>query len=369
MIKNHLCLAFCLLLMALLLSCARRINVNKTDPTANAGLPVSKDSVVSVGGDAETKSLENENTSSKKDKFDISTYSGQVYKDITYATGLKTYQGTVEDMKLDIYMPENQVDGKKYPLIVFAHGGGLLVGDKSASSGYCAGYASNGFVTATINYRLGWEKDRTVLCSGDSMQMKQALYRALQDTRAALRFLVHNADQYAIDTNWVFLTGPSAGGAITLHTIYLTQEDADRFLPNVANILGSLDNSGNDHKETFIIKACANLWGGIGDLNLVTKANAVPCINFHGVLDKVSPYDYGNMYKCNLYMSIYGSKAIYEKLKSLNVPTVAHIDPNGGHGVYGQNFIINNTVCFFNNCMQQKKILSKYLTEQKSSCD
>lgn len=363
MSKNNVRINASLLLIVMIVSCSRIMKPEKSVESAGTH------EVIQVEDELRSDSTDKRKKLKQIDKFDVSSYSGQVIKDITFATGLKTFQGTEEDLQLDIYMPEDQVAGKKYPLILFAHGGALLVGSKDASAGYCAGYASNGFVTATINYRLGWEKDRDVFCSGDSTQMKQALYRAVQDARAALRFLVHNANEYAIDTSWIFITGPSAGGAITMQATYLTQKDGERFLPGVSNTLGLLDNSGNELKDKFTIKGCANLWGGIGDINLITKYNAVPCINFHGELDKVSPYAVGNMYNCNLYMTIYGSRSIYEKLKSLDVPTIVHIDPKGGHGVYGQNFIINNTVCFFKSYMEKKSIDSKYITQEVSSCN
>jgi poly(3-hydroxybutyrate) depolymerase len=347
------------LLLLVLASCAQILN-----PRPGGGGPRQ-----GGGGNPRNNGNQGEGNGGGIGNFDVSTYTGQVIRDITYARGVKTYQGTVEDLQMDIYMPENPSPGKKYPLMLFAHGGGFLVGDKKTSKGYCAGFATNGFVTATINYRLGWEKDRSVLCSGDSMQMKQALYRAVQDARAALRFLVHNAADYAIDTSWIFIAGPSAGGAISMQTTYLTQTSAERFLPGVASYLGTLDNSGNDLKDKFTIKGTVNMWGGIGDISMITAQNAVPCISFHGMKDLVSPYDYGYMYTCNLFMKIYGSKPIYNHLNSLGVPTVAHIDPAGGHGVYTQIFNIDNIVCFFKDYMAKKKITSKYLTTEVKSCN
>lgn len=366
MSKNYLRLfATLLLLTTIIVSCSQILN-----PRQGGGGPRGAGGGGHHGGGGGPRNggISNENGSNQNDNFDMSSYSGQVIRDITYATGLKTYQGTVEDLQMDIYMPENPVAGKKYPLVLFAHGGGFLVGNKATSKGFCAGYASSGYIAATINYRLGWEKDRTVLCSGDSLEMKQAIYRALQDTRAALRFLVHNANEYSIDTSWIFITGPSAGGAITMQTTYFGQADLDRFIPGASTTLGLLDKSGNNLTDKFTIKGCANLWGGIGDINLITRANSVPCISYHGMKDLVSPFDYNNMYTCELFLKIYGSKAIYEKLKSLGVPTIAHVDPLGGHGVYGQNFIIENTVCFFNKIVQKQKIESQYLTTEISSC-
>ena len=69
----------------------------------------------------------------------------------------------------------------------------------------CQGFAKRGFVTATIDYRLGIENQKT------EVDYANALYRAQQDGRAAIRFLKKHATQYCIDTNKVFLTGSSSG--------------------------------------------------------------------------------------------------------------------------------------------------------------
>ena len=42
-------------------------------------------------------------------------------------------------------------------------------------------------------------------CNGDTIGCKEAVYRATQDARAALRFIVANADKYnIIDTGRIF---------------------------------------------------------------------------------------------------------------------------------------------------------------------
>lgn len=102
------------------------------------------------------------------------------------------------------------------------------------------------------------------------------------------------------------------------------------------------------------------MWGGLGNTGIITKSNAVPTLFFHGQLDGVVPCNVGRVYNCPLFFMQYGSTPIYNQLKSYGVSAVAHIDPNGGHGVYSYDFRVRNMTCFFKNVMQ-KKYQSAYM--------
>ncbi len=102
-----------------------------------------------------------------------------------------------EDRKLllDIAMPKG-TDGKR-PCIVVVHGGGWLNGYKSKFRALTLALAARGYVTAAIEYRLGYE----------------AKFPAgIQDCNAAVRFLRASAAQYEIDPSRIGAVGGSAGG-------------------------------------------------------------------------------------------------------------------------------------------------------------
>ena len=267
------------------------------------------------------------------------------------------YFGVTEDLGLNIYQSKAVVDGQinKLPLIVYVHGGGFLVGGRSGGDNLMEMMTAKGFIGASIDYRLGWDRNRdgTDPCSGDSTQLKLAIYRAIQDIRASLRFLVNHADEYHIDTNWIFISGASAGGVTVENTTYVDQALADVFLPQAKSTLGYLDSATNNLKNKFTVKGIGSLWGGLNTDEIINASNAIPTIFFHGQLDNVVPYDIGTVYECPAELSVYGSKPIYNKLRALGVPAVAHIDPNGGHGVYDDTFISDNMACFFNNLIAQ----------------
>lgn len=107
-------------------------------------------------------------------------------------------------MILDLYLPPKASAAKS--LIVYIHGGGWVSGHtrhNSALADYpkvLASLASEGFVVASVEYRL----------SGEARFPAQ-----LQDVRAAIRFLKSNAPKYGIDPSRVGLWGGSAGGHLT----------------------------------------------------------------------------------------------------------------------------------------------------------
>jgi acetyl esterase len=62
------------------------------------------------------------------------------------------------DAFLDVYFHQDSVKkGRKLPIIVWTHGGGLISGDRSQVSNYCKILASKGFVLAAIDYTIAPE--------------------------------------------------------------------------------------------------------------------------------------------------------------------------------------------------------------------
>ncbi len=101
---------------------------------------------------------------------------------------------------VDLYLPAGTAPR---PLIIYIHGGGWVGGHTRHSGaladfpGVLARLASEGFVVASLEYRLSGEAPFPA---------------ALQDARAALRFLRANAAKYHIDPTRVGVWGGSAGG-------------------------------------------------------------------------------------------------------------------------------------------------------------
>lgn len=101
-----------------------------------------------------------------------------------------------DTLKLNLVLPNEEKES--YPVIVFVHGGGWLIGDKNhvqTQQIYRLLYA--GYAVCCINYRL-------------SDEAKWPL--PLHDCKAAIRFLRAKAKEYKLDTTRIGVAGNSAGG-------------------------------------------------------------------------------------------------------------------------------------------------------------
>ncbi|UCC96327.1 MAG: alpha/beta hydrolase [Phycisphaerales bacterium] len=94
---------------------------------------------------------------------------------------------------LDIAVPKGLT--KPVPAVVHIHGGGFAGGAKNAR--HAVRYAVEGFIGVSINYRL----------SGVA-----PFPAAVQDCKAAIRWLRANAEKYHIDPDHIGIWGTSAGG-------------------------------------------------------------------------------------------------------------------------------------------------------------
>lgn len=276
----------------------------------------------------------------------------------------KNWKGNTENLLLDIYTPPHIFNMQKLPLIVYVHGGGFQDGSKEDNKTLMIDFASSGFIAVSINYRLGWTQSD--ICIGDTTEAKEAVYRAVQDTKAAVRFLVANAGKYNIDTSHIFLSGESAGAITVLSANYFTQSYANSFIPGAELKLGPLDYADNNVKNKFTIKGIGSVAGCLNNADVINQNNVKPTIYMHGLLDNVIPYNLGNAYDCQNYLNCFGSYYLYNVSRNL-APTILHLDSTGTHNVYDETFIKANQVCFFKSIMQGNT-KGGYYTGETSNC-
>lgn len=100
--------------------------------------------------------------------------------------------------KLDLYLPEKRPD-KPLPLIVYVHGGGWEMGDKSDTGLLFQLIEGGEYAGASLGYRL----------SQESRWPAQ-----IHDVKAALRWLAANAEKHDLDPTRIGLVGISAGGQL-----------------------------------------------------------------------------------------------------------------------------------------------------------
>ena len=286
--------------------------------------------------------------------------------DIPYGQNI-AFDGENQKLLLDVYYPKNASINNKYPLLVLAHGGSFLTGNKNNMSILCEAMAAKGYIAVSIDYRLGWDfgdAPSPAACKGDTVSLQKAIYRSLQDYNAALRFLVHNADTYFIDANWIFVGGSSAGAVAAVNTTYVTPEHVNINFKEQKQELGGLKNADNNVTDEFTIRGNVNLWGAILTPSLITPATAVPMVAFHGSADETIPIRDGRYTLCENYPVLYGSQTIYSILSIYSVPAVLHVALNQGHDpdIYDNNlpFVASNIDCFLQSQINRSAVTGVY---------
>lgn len=226
---------------------------------------------------------------------------------------------------LDVYEPDNDTLQKR-PVIVYAHGGAFLIGERRMVpiEEFCTRMAKRGFVVVSIDYR----KCFNVLSSDGAIR---AVYRAVQDMKAAIRFVKNKADEYRIDTNMVFAGGNSAGSIMAIHAAYADEVERSS-LPATYNNpdLGCLECSGNSLVAEGKPKALLNFWGAIVDTVLM-RNNNVPMLSVHGMADVLVFPDLASPFSYPAFPPLYGSEPMVQQLNRLGVENEFHYIPGVGH--------------------------------------
>ncbi len=275
----------------------------------------------------------------------------QIEKDtgVVYATNVIDWLGNSQDLALDFYYPDTTIDPlSSRPFILLIHGGGFKNGSKSGLSIHCEEFAKRGYVAASLQYRLGWDTTGTLL------DQLPAVYRAQQDANAAMRFIIEYADNYQIDTSWMFIGGQSAGSITALGTHYIDQDEWNFVFPAYESSYGSIDTSGNNFTHEFNFKGIFNNWGNTFG-SAIEPHELVPMISFHGVLDNTTPIDSKSDGR-------YGSAIVHNLLISNGICSELNVDSTGENGIYPNEFRVKKAICFFKS-MFCNDCSSAYITD------
>lgn len=192
-----------------------------------------------------------------------------VTQNLQYGQAINTVTGQEEVLLLDLYQPVP--DSSRFrAALVWIHGGGFTGGDKTSTFivSLCRDFASKGYVTASINYRL----HNQYISFEDTTLAVEATTQAYEDAKAAIRWLRKNAATYRIDVDRVGIGGLSAGAITALHTTYEEPEGA----------------SGNPGYSSQV-GACMEISGALID-DLIMEPDEAPVLIVHGTADTRVPY-------------------------------------------------------------------------------
>jgi acetyl esterase/lipase len=116
-------------------------------------------------------------------------------QDVTFEKDLEFARAGGEILQLNLARPKSAAG--KTPAVLCIHGGGFRAGKREGWDARCKLLAEHGFVAATVTYRLA---------------PKHPFPAAIEDVKAAVRWLRANAEKYSIDPDRIGVMGDSAGG-------------------------------------------------------------------------------------------------------------------------------------------------------------
>ncbi len=285
-----------------------------------------------------------------------SLYTVLVDENVEYAKGLghigSSTSSSEVPLLLDVYYPDNNLTNR--PVFMFIHGGGFQGGTKTKPEivDMANFYASRGWVFASIDYRtveelgtitgmtpeelLAYHKGIAPeewinftlqnAMAPDDVQTGIAIYAAQRDAKAALRWLVANAETYHSNNKFVSVGGASAGA---ISTIALGIADQESFRDELSTTDDPTLASTN-LDETFDVKSLIYFWGANIKLELLEAIYGINAYDMndpelfmaHGTMDvnPSTPFSEATELK-----GIYDSLGIYNELVPLE---------GAGHGAW-----------------------------------
>jgi dienelactone hydrolase len=226
---------------------------------------------------------------------------------------------------MDIVRPK-ATSAAPRPAVLLIHGGGFRGGNKEGYIPLAVKLAEHGYVAATINYRLA---------------PRNQFPAALEDSKAAVRFLRANAAKYGIDAGHIGTLGGSAGGHLVL-MLGLTagvaefegsgpNREQSSAVQCVVDEYGPSDFTQSYSKSVDAADVLPQFLGGdlnhnrlanirSSPLNWVTP-NAAPTLSIHGTADTYVAYEQ--------------SFWMIERLIAAGVPAELESIAGAGHGFKG----------------------------------
>ena len=186
------------------------------------------------------------------------------------------FAGNNQTLLMDIYQPTGNAQARR-PVTIFAHQGGFLGGTRTDAYmvNVCTQFARLGYVTASIEYRLGFT---LAVPMTDTVGVAKAAVRAMQDLRAAVRFFRQDAatgNTYRIHPNYIAVGGSSAGAFAALEVGYLDKVAEVPAYVGIAALGGIEGVSGNPGYSSAVL-AVLNLSGATETPNLITSRIPLP---------------------------------------------------------------------------------------------
>lgn len=265
--------------------------------------------------------------------------SGAEPRPVRMESGIEFGTGGKQVLKLDLAMPA-EGDGP-FPAVVCVHGGGWVGGDRTQMAATITVLARCGYVAVSPDYRVA---------PGDRFPA------ALEDCKAAVRWLRANAAKYRIKPDRIGAVGFSAGAHLACLLGVTRKEDG-------------LEGTGGNAGESSSVQAVVSFFGPT-DLTsrfwspVVETKNLVPLLGGTleekpGAYRQASPVTYVRV-SAPPFLCIHGtadqtvpvrqSQAFVERLQEAGASARVLLVPDVGHGWSGDKLLqsLDQMLIFFN---------------------
>jgi acetyl esterase/lipase len=264
-------------------------------------------------------------------------YKDQVFTTTTVTSGVQYgqntgYCGEAYTLLMDIYQPEGDTATAR-PVLFVNYGGSFINGTRT--DGYvvdiCQDFAKRGYVTCAIDYRL------FALCNfPDSAIMLDVVVKAVGDQKSGIRFIREHASEYKVDTNFVFLSGISAGGILALHTAYIDNtSEVPSYVSTIIDANGGIEgNSSANYQYSSKVQGVWNMSGGLHKKEWLDADDPL-LISIHETQDPTVPYAHGFAQVSGLNLvSLDGSSLLKAQEVANAKPTIFFSITNASHTAY-----------------------------------
>ncbi len=187
-------------------------------------------------------------------------------RNVEYGASIPFGASAPAALRLDLFTPAGDTASAR-PVLLLIHGGGFVSGNRNDPNivELATRLARRGFVTASLSYRL---RTSAQVAADEAGTIRDAL----DDAKAAVRWMRANATTYRIDPTRIAIGGGSAGGYTALGATYYEGEG----------------NSGTPGQSSSV-RAVISFWGGMLNPNEV-EAGEAPMLLIHGTNDQTVPY-------------------------------------------------------------------------------
>jgi para-nitrobenzyl esterase len=247
-----------------------------------------------------------------------------------YGSNIGAAGGAATPMYIDVYTPKGDT-AKLRPVVVLAHGGTFIFGDRADMADYCIDLAKRGYVAVSVQYRL-WPVFQ--LGFPDSTKIMRQAIMAMGDMKAAIRHMRMDAatnNKYKIHPDWVFCGGYSAGAVAALSVAQMDLSDPlQPFIATAVTSLGGIEgNTGSAANQTYSsdVKGVISLSGGMYDPTWI-DSNDKPMFSIHGTSDATVFYTSG--LAAGL-VTLHGSGDLHQRANTVGIQNYLKTVPGGGH--------------------------------------